>query len=85
MQLSTIDMDKNQSRKSAEWTDVCLPLILHMPNSTEDVFHLAHRMPLAMSPAILKFFPSLAYLPKLSSNVFQVIDEINHRGKEQKF
>jgi len=28
------------------------------------VYHLVPRMALAMSPAILRFYPSLAYLPK---------------------
>jgi len=41
-----------------------VPLTPHMPNSTEDVYHLVPRMPLAMSPAILGSYPSLAYLPK---------------------
>jgi len=41
-----------------------VPLTPHMPNSTEDVYHLVPRMPLAMNPATLRFYPSLAYLPK---------------------
>jgi len=41
-----------------------LPLTPYMPDSTEDVYHLVPRMLLAMSPAILGFYLSLAYFPK---------------------
>jgi len=58
-----------------------LPLTPHMPNSTEDVYHLVPQMLLATSPATLRFYPSLAYLSEESLHVFHVRQDKSNINK----
>lgn len=84
-QFATLTLAKELLRNFVEYAALLLPLVHHMPNSSEDVSRQAHQMPLAMSLAILKFYPSLACLTEKCPHIFQVrLDGISRRGKQKR-